>query len=381
LLCVVLLAQVTPGSAGPQQTKEELEDAKKQLGRLERELDEARSYLDQVTAELTAATTRVSQLSSQIEALRTARAETLKAIRRAGRNIDELQVRLNDRARSIYITGPAGALELVLEAESLTNLTDRLSYLEALQRSDADVVTEIEVEREQLDRHKETLAGYIAELEPLKEQAEAEQARFQEKQQAAQAASASLADKVAETEDLVGELEKKYEEELAAQLAAARAAAAATTTTGGGGGGPPLKADGPFFRCPVDPPRSYIDDFGFPRVGHTHQGNDIFAPYGTPIRAPFAGTAQESYNGLGGTSVHVYSSNGSGDYVYNAHLSKHAGVDGQHVQPGDLIGFVGDSGNARGTSPHDHFEYHPGGGSAVSPYNYLNEVCGVGGAG
>jgi murein DD-endopeptidase MepM/ murein hydrolase activator NlpD len=79
--------------------------------------------------------------------------------------------------------------------------------------------------------------------------------------------------------------------------------------------------------------------------------------------------------------VHVYSSNGSGDYVYNAHLSKHAGVNGAHVQPGQLIGYVGNTGNAVGTSPHDHFEYHPGGGSAVSPYIYLNEVCGVNGAG
>jgi murein DD-endopeptidase MepM/ murein hydrolase activator NlpD len=69
------------------------------------------------------------------------------------------------------------------------------------------------------------------------------------------------------------------------------------------------------------------------------------------------------------------------DYVYNAHLSEHVGVDGQQVQPGDIIGLVGNTGNAAGTPPHDHFEYHPGGGSAVSPYVYLNEVCGTGGQG
>jgi murein DD-endopeptidase MepM/ murein hydrolase activator NlpD len=115
-------------------------------------------------------------------------------------------------------------------------------------------------------------------------------------------------------------------------------------------------------------------------VGHTHQGNDIFAATGTPIHAPFEGTAEEGYDGLGGVVVHVYGS-ANADYVYNAHLVKHAGVDGQHVKPGDIIGFVGNTGNAAGTPPHDHFEYHPGGGSAVSPYVYLNEVCGVGGAG
>ena len=142
--------------------------------------------------------------------------------------------------------------------------------------------------------------------------------------------------------------------------------------------GPPLSADGPFFWCPVDAPRSYIDDFGFPRVGHTHQGNDIFAPSGTPIRAPFNGIAREGSGGLGGLYVYV-DADANADYVYNAHLSRFAGVSGQHVTKGQVIGYVGQTGNAASTPPHNHFEYHPGGGSAVSPYLYLNEVCGVGG--
>jgi murein DD-endopeptidase MepM/ murein hydrolase activator NlpD len=176
-----------------------------------------------------------------------------------------------------------------------------------------------------------------------------------------------IADKFAEAKKVLSVLEDRRRRELAATL-------------GVGNIGPPLSADGPFFWCPVDAPRSYIEDFGFPRVGHTHQGNDIFAPSGTPIRAPFNGTAREGSGGLGGLSVYV-DADANADYVYNAHLSRFAGVNGQHVTKGQLIGYVGQTGNAATTPPHDHFEYHPGGGSAVSPYLYLNEVCGVGGRG
>lgn len=131
--------------------------------------------------------------------------------------------------------------------------------------------------------------------------------------------------------------------------------------------------DSPFLICPVDPPRSYSDDFGAPRWAggfHTHQGNDIFAPLGTPIRAPFDGNAVDAANGLGGLAVKVF---GAGGWVYNAHLSAY-GTLGQ-VQAGEIIGYVGNTGDAVGTSPHDHFEWHPGGGAAVSPFPFLREVC------
>jgi murein DD-endopeptidase MepM/ murein hydrolase activator NlpD len=129
----------------------------------------------------------------------------------------------------------------------------------------------------------------------------------------------------------------------------------------------------PFVVCPVDPPRSFSDDFGAPRWAggyHPHAGIDIFAPTGTPIRAPFDGTAEATPNGLGGEAVKVYGELG---FVYNAHLSGY-GQMGQ-VDAGDVIGYVGNTGDALGTVPHDHFEWHPGGGPAVNPFQDLLAVC------
>jgi murein DD-endopeptidase MepM/ murein hydrolase activator NlpD len=131
----------------------------------------------------------------------------------------------------------------------------------------------------------------------------------------------------------------------------------------------------PFAVCPVDGPHAVADDFGIwvhhpEKWGgdHVHQGNDISAPMGTPIVAPFDGTAVASPNKIGGQAVKVYGKYG---YVYNAHLSAYGSLG--EVTKGTVIGYVGATGNAGG--PHDHFEWHPGNGDAVDPHPFLMLVC------
>lgn len=128
-----------------------------------------------------------------------------------------------------------------------------------------------------------------------------------------------------------------------------------------------------FLFCPVDRPRHYMDDFGQPRYFggfHRHQGIDIFAPQGTPIRAPFGGTATNSVSSAGGIQVYLHGKQG---FVFNAHLTR-IGKMGK-VQAGTVIGYVGSTGDAQGGSPHDHFEWHPGGGAAVDSFELLNTAC------
>ena len=128
-----------------------------------------------------------------------------------------------------------------------------------------------------------------------------------------------------------------------------------------------------FQICPVDPPRHYVDDFGQPRYFggfHRHQGIDIFAPRGTKIRAPFDGEATTSVSWAGGLQVYLHGKQG---FVFNAHLTR-VGTMGK-VTAGTVIGYVGNTGDARGGSTHDHFEWHPGGGPAVDPFELLNGSC------
>lgn len=123
---------------------------------------------------------------------------------------------------------------------------------------------------------------------------------------------------------------------------------------------------------PVVAPYSYTDDWHAPRIGHLHQGNDIFAAWGTPLLAVQSGViGKMSDYGLGGISLHL--TNAGGDYFYYAHLSRYAKAlhVGQHVAAGEVIGYVGNTGDAATTPPHLHFEIHPQGGAPVNPFPYL----------
>jgi murein DD-endopeptidase MepM/ murein hydrolase activator NlpD len=360
-----VLVQVAPGSA--KTTVEEIRRAERRVKQIKREVRREQRKLDDIQADIRRINTQVAQTWAHLNQLRERRHEVDRDISRQTRAIDILQGRLDQRARAAYITGPAVVLEAILGADSLTEMSDRVTFLDVLARQDSDVSIAIDLEREQLREHEVNLKGYVGEEKDVLRELARQDELLQRKFAAQVAATDRIEDIWAEAKKELRVLEERRRRELAAAL-------------GVGNIGPPLSADGPFFWCPVDAPRSYIDDFGFPRVGHTHQGNDIFAPSGTPIRAPFNGIAQEGSGGLGGLYVHVYA-DANADYVYNAHLSRFAGVSGEHVTKGELIGYVGQTGNAASTPPHDHFEYHPGGGSAVSPYLYLNEVCGVGGRG
>ena len=104
-------------------------------------------------------------------------------------------------------------------------------------------------------------------------------------------------------------------------------------------------------------PRQIADTFGAPRGrDRSHAGIDIFARRGTPVRSATAGVVVDvSDRGLGGRQVWVI---GPGrERYYYAHLEGWAeGLSrGQVVQAGDLLGHVGDSGNAKGTPPHLHW--------------------------
>lgn len=129
--------------------------------------------------------------------------------------------------------------------------------------------------------------------------------------------------------------------------------------------------------CPVGQPHDFSDTWGAPRSGgRTHKGVDIFADTGIPLYAYTDGTVRLGSSQLGGITLWVESD--TGDRYYYAHLSAYAPgmATGVRVRTGDLVGYNGQTGNARYTPPHLHWEVHPGGGAAVNPTPYARAACG-----
>jgi peptidoglycan LD-endopeptidase LytH len=125
--------------------------------------------------------------------------------------------------------------------------------------------------------------------------------------------------------------------------------------------------------CPVAGPVHFTDTWGAARSGgRIHLGVDMMADRGVPTVAPFSGEVVHRTSSLGGLSWYLYADNGN--MYYGTHLSAYENQGAGWVQAGTVIGYVGDTGNARGT-PHLHFEVHPGGGAAVNPYPYVAAVC------
>lgn len=136
-----------------------------------------------------------------------------------------------------------------------------------------------------------------------------------------------------------------------------------------------IVAGGP-VTFPVGGAFNFIDSWGFERGGGTrrHQGADIFAERGTPVVALESGRLRHKENGLGGLTI--YLDGVSGNSYYYAHMeSRVAGLDGQTVAPGQVIGAVGTTGNAAGTPPHLHFEIKPSGGASQNPYPALKAIA------
>jgi murein DD-endopeptidase MepM/ murein hydrolase activator NlpD len=265
---------------------------------------------------------------------------------------------LRQEARDIAETTVSSAIntyrnsELNSELEaSVFELTDLNQGLRAATLSDAALVADAEVFNRFYDKQKDL---EVAEVNL----------------EARSAINAELSERVVELQSVL-ENEQSWlaqlEERNIQQLARRDSVKASTWAQNRG-----RKVGFYLLTCPVDGPHSFIDSWGYPRSGgRRHKGVDILAAPGVPIVAPVSGRVEHRSNRVGGRSFHLRDDNGN--YFYGTHMSGY-GKSGD-VNAGEVIGYVGDDGNAAGI-PHLHFEIHAGGrGNQINPFIDSAAVC------
>jgi len=309
-------------------SKHELHEAKDRYRTQIRKIRALQKVMNRLATRISRAEGKIMQIEARLAKLR--RQMTRLQVRAA-----LLQAKLDERSREAYMSGGVPVLYL-LTATSAANAAARMSFLAEMNRRDAVLARQVQATTDRLAQIEADVVRGRQIVELQKQSLETDRKELQRKMGRSRRLVASLRGRIKQIQIEISRLR-------------------------------------PFAFCPVGGAHAIADNFGDlrhdPKGGtHLHQGDDISAASGTPIIAPFDGVASVSHSRLGGLGVYVHGDDG---YVYNAHLSR-LGTLGP-VEAGDVVGYVGSTGHSGG--PHDHFEWHPGNGQAVDPYEYLMLVC------
>lgn len=308
--------------------------------------------------ELDAAIVRIEELRHEREDLLLQAAVTDLEINRIERRNAAIFERTEAIALDLYMNGSDATLEAWVGSDNLSEVASRMEYVEAVGEINADSLELAAQVEDELRTKRAELEEQAGDLTQVEEDLASE--------------SAALQERFVDAQDEYEALETKLEARAQRKAAERRAAAEAARASASGGGPVPDGVGG--MTCPIDGPTSFIDSWGFPRSGgRTHEGADVFAAMGTPVVAITDGRI--TYAGIGSLSGNWLILTGDDGHEYMYMHNRENLVTGGRVSEGEQIATVGDTGNAQGTPPHVHFEYHPNAGEPVNPFSLLSSVC------
>jgi murein DD-endopeptidase MepM/ murein hydrolase activator NlpD len=330
----ILVLGALPGlEAGPAVGAESASD-------LQTRMHDIQAQLDATAAKVDAADARAESVQGDLDSVRS-------ELSLVSKRTDRLRQVAETRARALYEQGNSTMLEVLFDgASDVSDLATRAEMLSRVSLSGADDFVALARSQERLDALVGELKAKNAELTDAQYSLKSESEHLQAQLDAVSAEYTKLQQKLGAAAP-------------AATGSVAPSASAQVPTHGG-------------MYCPVGGPVSFTDTYGAPRSGgRSHEGVDMMAAYGTPEIAITSGTiTYAGYSDLGGNVLYLSGDDGN-LYIY---IHSATQLTGGHVNAGDQVGTVGDTGNAEGI-PHLHFEYHPGGGGSVDPTPLAASVC------
>jgi murein DD-endopeptidase MepM/ murein hydrolase activator NlpD len=357
--------------------RDDIEAAKRKEGVLTSEIQAAGQRIDALGGDIGALTAVIDDLQADLAVHRERLTRLRARIKEQSKGIEHLmeqfkiaQARLEERLVELYQNEETDTFGILLQVQSLGDLVDQFEYFEQIGRQDRAIAQQIRDLRRELKvaraATKTTKGEVAAETQVLARKTSeqvAARAQLVEQQNALAAARASREGVLASVQANRHAAEEDVESMAAESAKLAAQIRAASSTSGGGGGSTGTGASSSGFIWPVN--GVVTSGFGW-RWGRMHEGIDIAAPSGTPIRAAAAGTVIFA-GWAGGYGNLTIIDHGNGLATAYGHQSA-IFVGGGSVSQGTVIGAVGSTGHS--TGPHLHFEVRVN-GSPVDPMGYL----------
>ena len=388
LVMVFSMVPVTAGAASSTDIKKELDALKSENKEIQKEINAIQSKVDanasemQVLVDKKAAidqeigllNTQILNINAQIAAYGQLIADTQVELDDAAVRLTELSKKNKERIQAMEEEGTVSYWEVVFEANSFTDLLDRINMMEEIAAVDQRRLQEMREIAAEVSANQEELSTGKTELEQTKEELDAAQAHLEVKRTESDDLLRELVQKQEEFQALLDESEAaqddlmrsiaakekeyskaKYEENLA-KLALQ-------------GQNPPSSAGW------IKPVTGYTltSPFGMrkhPVLGYNrmHNGIDMACAQGTPIYATRAGTVTTASYQAGGAGNYVSINHGDGFASIYMHMTHYVVSAGQSVSQGQVIGYVGSTGIS--TGPHLHFGVSYA-GTYVNPLAYI----------
>lgn len=367
-----------------QETQQAYEDAQSDLEALESAQQQTESEIGQLegqTADLAkqldAVYAALQEADRQLLEKQAAADAAARALEEAQQTYDATYARSKEQMRAMQKLDGGGGISFLVQARDFYQLLTLVDALQQMAAKNDEVLQRLQQQADALDAARQQAETARQQAEDARNALESQQQQLtatqNQLQTALQQANETLSEQesAARTQAIVTEAAKKaYEEATAALDAYVRAQSDRYTTAD-------LVLTSLEFRCPLDSYSMITTQFAAPDPwGIPHRGTDFAAANGTPIYAIAAGviSAAGPVNSYGNCVQisHGTASDGSRYDSLYAHMSRIAVNQGQSVQKGDVIGYVGNTGNVYGANGgyHLHLELRVN-GNRVNPLAYV----------
>ena len=354
-------------------TQEQIEAARTKRNELQTQLNEINSRLSEIKDTVKKAQEkadtyeqRTSIVSEQIEVIKQSieyKTDELELLQQSlelkKQEYDETYTLFKSRVRAMYMNNQSSTLSTLLGASSLTEFLVGAESLRRISEHDTDLMEKLTLEKEEIEEDEKVIEEELASLE---EDKEALDAKYNELAELKREADSELS-----TAEALQEVTQDDYDSILADFNKANSYLDSLMGTGSS------EYVGGYYAWPV-PGYSYISSpFGWRTLygkPNYHGGIDIAGSgiYGAPIIASNSGTVKVAYAGWTGYGHYVMIDHGGNNWTVYGHMSKIAVSVGDYVSQGQVIGYVGSTGNS--TGPHLHFEIRLN-GTKVNPLNYV----------